>query len=124
MFSFQKKWPVPETLTIFNKRSCVVKKLRFISWFDIAKIWGVLGLGYICKSFVKVLYGSKTDIRVRPSYFPFTSPSVEIDVQCFICNSKGCPICKNSGYLEIFGGGVIHRNVLKNCNIDIKLVIK
>lgn len=89
-----------------------------IDGFYVDKGVGMLDMIYIFKSFVKLLYGSKTDIRVRPSYFPFTSPSVEIDVQCFICNSKGCPICKNSGYLEIFGGGVIHRNVLKNCNID------
>ena len=101
--------------TISSRSHCYFNQ---IDGFYVDKGVCMLDMIYIFKSFVKLLYGSKTDIRVRPSYFPFTSPSVEIDVQCFICNSKGCPICKNSGYLEIFGGGVIHRNVLKNCNID------
>lgn len=101
--------------TISSRSHCYFNQ---IEGFYVDKGLGMLDMIYIFKSFVKLLYGSKTDIRVRPSYFPFTSPSVEIDVQCFICNSKGCPICKNSGYLEIFGGGVIHEKVLKNCNID------
>ena len=101
--------------TISSRSHCYFHQ---IDGFYVDKGVCMLDMIYIFKSFVKLLFGPKTDIRVRPSYFPFTSPSVEIDVQCFICNSKGCPICKNSGYLEIFGGGVIHRNVLKNCNID------
>ena len=104
--------------TISSRSHCYFHQ---IDGFYVDKGVGMLDMIYIFKSFVKLLFGSKTDIRVRPSYFPFTSPSVEIDVQCFICNSKGCPICKNSGYLEIFGGGVIHEKVLKNCNIDSKI---
>jgi len=103
--------------TISSRSHCYFHQ---IDGFYVDKGVGMLDMIYIFKSFVKLLYGSKTDIRVRPSYFPFTSPSVEIDVQCFICNSKGCPICKNSGYLEIFGGGVIHEKVLQNCHIDSK----
>ena len=60
-------------------------------------------------------------MRIRPSYFPFTSPSVEVDISCTVCSQKGCPICKNSGWLEVCGGGLIHENVLKNCKVDHKI---
>jgi len=68
--------------------------------------------------FAKELFGEKTQIRLRPSYFPFTEPSAEVDVSCNICNSKGCNICKNTGYLEILGCGMVDPAVLDNCNID------
>ena len=70
--------------------------------------------------FAKEMFGEKTKIRLRPSYFPFTEPSAEVDVSCNICNSKGCNVCKNTGYLEILGCGMVDPNVLKNCNIDSK----
>ena len=72
----------------------------------------------ILKKVFSELFNKNLKLRFRPSYFPFTSPSIEIDIECFICNNKGCPICKNSGWLEVLGGGLIHENVLKNCNID------
>ena len=67
--------------------------------------------------FTKALFG-KSKIRLRPSYFPFTEPSAEVDVSCTICNSKGCNVCKYTGWLEILGCGMVDPNVLKNANID------
>ena len=69
-------------------------------------------------SFVQSLFGSETRTRLRPSYFPFTEPSVEVDVSCFECGGKGCSLCKGTGWIEILGGGVVNRRVLENCNID------
>ena len=70
--------------------------------------------------FAKEMFGEKTKIRLRPSYFPFTEPSAEVDVSCNICNSKGCNVCKYTGYLEILGCGMVDPNVLENCGIDSK----
>ena len=70
--------------------------------------------------FAKELFGEKTKIRLRPSYFPFTEPSAEVDVSCNICSGKGCAVCKNTGYLEILGCGMIDPKVLDNCGIDSK----
>ena len=61
----------------------------------------------------KKVFGNERDIRLRPSFFPFTEPSVEVDVSCFKCNGKGCPICKNSGWIEVLGAGMVNNNVLK-----------
>ena len=68
--------------------------------------------------FAKEMFGEKTKIRLRPSYFPFTEPSAEVDVSCNICSSKGCNVCKYTGYLEILGCGMVDPNVLDNCGID------
>ena len=68
--------------------------------------------------FAKELLGKETKIRVRPSYFPFTEPSAEIDVSCNLCKGKGCNVCKYTGWLEIAGSGMIHPMVLKNSNVD------
>jgi phenylalanyl-tRNA synthetase alpha chain len=68
--------------------------------------------------FVKEMYGSDVKVRFRPSYFPFTEPSAEMDITCFICGGKGCNICKKTGWVEILGCGMVHPNVLQNCNID------
>jgi len=68
--------------------------------------------------FAKEMYGKDIQIRFRPSYFPFTEPSAEIDVTCLICKGKGCNVCKYSGWVEIGGSGMVHPNVLKSCNID------
>jgi phenylalanyl-tRNA synthetase alpha chain len=70
--------------------------------------------------FAKEMFGEKTDIRLRPSYFPFTEPSAEMDVSCPFCNGKGCNICKGSGWVEILGCGMVDPNVLENCGIDSK----
>jgi phenylalanyl-tRNA synthetase alpha chain len=68
--------------------------------------------------FAKEMYGSDIKIRFRPSFFPFTEPSAEVDVSCLICKGKGCNVCKYSGWVEIAGSGMVHPNVLKSCNID------
>ena len=69
-------------------------------------------------AFMKGLFGDKAEIRFRPSFFPFTEPSVEVDVKCVFCQGKGCNVCKGSGWIEILGAGVVHPNVLKNCGIN------
>jgi len=68
--------------------------------------------------FAKEMFGEETKIRLRPSYFPFTEPSAEVDVSCNICGGKGCNVCKYTGWLEILGCGMVDPNVLKNCGID------
>lgn len=68
--------------------------------------------------FAKEMYGPNTKIRLRPSFFPFTEPSAEMDVSCFICNAKGCRVCKYSGWVEILGCGMVDPQVLINCGID------
>ena len=68
--------------------------------------------------FAKEMFGEETEIRLRPSYFPFTEPSAEVDVSCNICGGKGCNVCKYTGYLEILGCGMVDPHVLKNCGID------
>ena len=68
--------------------------------------------------FVKEMYGKDVKVRFRPSYFPFTEPSAEMDVSCFICGGGGCNICKKTGWVEILGCGMVHPNVLSNCGID------
>ncbi len=68
--------------------------------------------------FAREMFGKETEIRLRPSYFPFTEPSAEMDVSCKICGGKGCNVCKYTGWLEILGCGMVHPNVLESCNID------
>ena len=70
--------------------------------------------------FAREMFGKETEIRLRPSYFPFTEPSAEMDVSCKICGGKGCNVCKYTGWLEILGCGMVHPNVLEACNIDSK----
>ena len=68
--------------------------------------------------FAQEFFGKETKIRLRPSYFPFTEPSAELDVSCFICGGTGCPVCKGSGWVEILGCGMVDPQVLENCKID------
>jgi len=68
--------------------------------------------------FSREFFGKNTKIRLRPSFFPFTEPSAELDISCFICNQKGCKVCKHTGWVEIGGCGMVDPNVLSNCNID------
>ncbi|MBM3401945.1 MAG: phenylalanine--tRNA ligase subunit alpha [Bacteroidetes bacterium] len=70
--------------------------------------------------FVQELFGEVTKVRFRPSYFPFTEPSAEMDISCSICKGEGCQFCKHSGWVEILGCGMVDPNVLENCNIDSK----
>ena len=64
------------------------------------------------------IFGEGVTTRLRPSYFPFTEPSVEVDVSCFACGGKGCKLCKGTGWIEVLGAGVVNRHVLENCGID------
>lgn len=68
--------------------------------------------------FVQEMYGKDIKVRFRPSYFPFTEPSAEMDIQCTICHGEGCAVCKRTGWLEILGCGMVHPKVLENCKID------
>jgi phenylalanyl-tRNA synthetase alpha chain len=68
--------------------------------------------------FVQEMFGKEIKVRFRPSYFPFTEPSAEMDISCLICGGKGCNICKHTGWVEILGCGMVHPNVLENCGID------
>ena len=68
--------------------------------------------------FAKEMFGEKSEIRMRPSYFPFTEPSTEVDVSSNLCGGKGCPVCKYTGWLEIMGAGMVDPNVLEACGID------
>jgi len=70
--------------------------------------------------FAKKMFGEEREIRFRPSYFPFTEPSIEVDISCFNCGGKGCNICKGSGWIEILGAGMVHPNVLNMCGYDSK----
>jgi len=70
------------------------------------------------ETMAKEIYGSDTKVKFRPSFFPFTEPSVEVDVSCSECGGKGCRVCKGSGWIEILGAGMVHPKVLKGCGID------
>jgi phenylalanyl-tRNA synthetase alpha chain len=68
--------------------------------------------------FARRFFEEDTEIKIRPSFFPFTEPSIEIDVRCFLCHGQGCPVCKHSGWLEVLGAGMVHPNVLSTSGID------
>ena len=70
------------------------------------------------ETFARKCLGENTQIRFRPHHFPFTEPSAEADVSCFVCKGKGCRVCKNEGWIELLGCGMVHPNVLENCGID------
>lgn len=79
------------------------------------------GLKGVLELFARAMWGEATRIRFRPSFFPFTEPSAEVDVSCFLCGAKGCPACKQSGWMEILGSGMVHPKVLRNCGLDPEL---
>ena len=70
------------------------------------------------EQFAREIYGPETKVKFRPSFFPFTEPSVEVDVSCSECGGAGCRVCKGSGWIEILGAGMVHPNVLSGCGID------
>ena len=72
----------------------------------------------ILELFAKKMFGEETKLRFRPHHFPFTEPSAEVDVSCFVCGGKGCRLCKGEGWMEILGAGMVHPFVLSNCGID------
>ncbi len=70
------------------------------------------------ETFARQEFGEDTRVRFRPHHFPFTEPSAEVDISCFMCGGKGCRLCKGEGWIEILGAGMVHPNVLRNCGID------
>ena len=72
----------------------------------------------VLEQFAHEIYGADTKVKFRPSFFPFTEPSVEVDVSCSECGGKGCRVCKGAGWIEILGAGMVHPNVLRSCGID------
>ena len=68
--------------------------------------------------FARKFFGEKREVRLRPSYFPFTEPSVEVDISCHNCGGKGCPMCKHTGWIEILGAGMVNPRVLEMCGFD------
>jgi phenylalanyl-tRNA synthetase alpha chain len=72
----------------------------------------------VLQQFAQEVFGEKVSIRLRPHFFPFTEPSVEYDFSCIMCGGKGCSVCKNSGYIEIAGAGMVDPNVLRNVGLD------
>lgn len=72
----------------------------------------------VLEQFAHEIYGPETEVKFRPSFFPFTEPSVEVDVTCSECRGKGCRVCKGSGWIEILGAGMVHPRVLRSCGID------
>ncbi len=79
---------------------------------------GLVDLKATLTHFARQLFGADTIARFRPSYFPFTEPSAEMDVQCGVCHGTGCPVCKQTGWIEIMGCGMVHPNVLENAGVD------
>ena len=75
-------------------------------------------LKYVLEYYFEKLFETKTEIRFRPSFFPFVEPGVEIDMSCFKCSGKGCSTCKNTGWIEIMGAGMVHPKVLNAMDID------
>ncbi len=75
-------------------------------------------LKYTLDTFLNIFFDKSLKTRYRSSYFPFTEPSFEVDIECVMCSGKGCRVCKNTGWLEVMGCGMVHQNVLKNCHID------
>ena len=80
----------------------------------------VANLKAIFGEFFKRFFEKEIKIRLRPSYFPFTEPSFEVDISCVVCRGKGCSLCKNSGWLELVGAGMVHPNVFKNSGLNPK----
>jgi phenylalanyl-tRNA synthetase alpha chain len=81
-----------------------------------AELKGTLG------AFVSAFFGEDTKTRFRPSYFPFTEPSAEVDISCVLCSGKGCRVCKQSGWLEVMGAGMVHPNVFSSVGYDPKRI--
>ena len=114
----------PRFSTRFLVMSATLIVCLITSNFFVPRLWQVAGLPLQLSGavllFAREMFGPETEIRMRPSYFPFTEPSAEVDVSCNICHGKGCNICKGSGWLEILGCGMVDPNVLEASGIDSK----
>ena len=103
--------------TITARSHCIFHQVEGLY---IAKDVSFAEMKQVLLFFAKEMFGPETQIRLRPSYFPFTEPSAEMDIECKICGGKGCNVCKYSGWVEILGCGMVDPNVLDNCNINSK----
>jgi phenylalanyl-tRNA synthetase alpha chain len=103
--------------TITARSHCIFHQVEGLY---IAKEVSFADMKQVLLFFAKEMFGEDTKIRLRPSYFPFTEPSAEMDIECKICGGKGCNVCKHSGWLEILGCGMVDPNVLDNCGINSK----
>jgi phenylalanyl-tRNA synthetase alpha chain len=103
--------------TITARSHCIFHQVEGLY---IAKEVSFAEMKQVLLFFAKEMFGEDTKIRLRPSYFPFTEPSAEMDIECKICSGKGCNVCKYSGWVEILGCGMVDPNVLDNCGIDSK----
>ena len=92
-----------------------------VEGFIVDKKISIANLKYIIVNFINFFFNKDIKYNFRSSYFPFTEPSIEVDIECFNCNRNGCNLCKYSGWIEVIGCGMIHINVLKNCNINSKV---
>ena len=89
--------------------------------FVVDKNVNMLDLKMTLNKLIKMLFGENTETRFRPSFFPFTEPSVEVDITCPYCNGKGCNLCKHTGFIELLGAGIVNPKVLEGCGIDSKV---
>ena len=89
-----------------------------IEVFKVDRDVSLANLKGVLKHFLSAYFGKDLPIRLRPSYFPFTEPSAEVDIGCVMCDGKGCRVCKQTGWIEVLGSGMIHPNVLKSVGID------
>ena len=103
--------------TITARSHCIFHQVEGLY---IAKNVSFAEMKQVLLFFAKEMFGEETKIRLRPSYFPFTEPSAEMDIECKICGGKGCNVCKYSGWVEILGCGMVDPNVLDNCGINSK----
>jgi phenylalanyl-tRNA synthetase alpha chain len=103
--------------TITARSHCIFHQVEGLY---IAKDISFAEMKQVLLFFAKEMFGQETKIRLRPSYFPFTEPSAEMDIECKICDGKGCNVCKHSGWVEILGCGMVDPNVLENCGINSK----
>jgi phenylalanyl-tRNA synthetase alpha chain len=103
--------------TITARSHCIFHQVEGLY---IAKNVSFAEMKQVLLFFAKEMFGTETKIRLRPSYFPFTEPSAEMDIECKICDGKGCNVCKHSGWVEILGCGMVDPNVLDNCGINSK----
>jgi len=99
---------------VFRNEATDAKHEHTLHQFEALMVGDNINVGhfkYLAKQFFSAFFGKKTDIRLRPSFFPFTEPSFEFDITCAICSGKGCPTCKNAGWIEIGGAGMVNQNV-------------
>ena len=108
---------------LIDKLNCE-KKLSHGEWVKLIKEYDESDRAYaaeLARGISQEMFGKDTKIRLRPSYFPFTEPSAEMDISCNICGGKGCPFCKGTGWVEILGCGMVDPNVLELNGIDSKI---